>query len=125
MSATRLQRGLRATFTGLAVNGLLAVGKLLGGIFGHSHALVADAVESFADLFSSLVVWQSLIVANKPAPKFPSLDEKSDEELLADMGRIAASRALHRRASHHVCILNRQTIAGSLPGPGAVRPASQ
>lgn len=33
-----------------------------------------------------------LILANKPAPTFPSLDEKSDDELLADMARIAASR---------------------------------
>jgi cation diffusion facilitator family transporter len=63
----RLQRGLRATFTGLAVNVVLSGTKLAAGIFGHSHALVADAVESFADIFSSLIVWRGLVVAAAPA----------------------------------------------------------
>jgi cation diffusion facilitator family transporter len=63
----RLQRGLRATFTGMAVNVVLSGTKLAAGIFGHSHALVADAVESFADIFSSLIVWRGLVVAAAPA----------------------------------------------------------
>jgi cation diffusion facilitator family transporter len=63
----RLQRGLRATFTGMATNLFLAGTKLAAGIFGHSHALVADAIESFADVFSSLVVWRALVVAAEPA----------------------------------------------------------
>ena len=63
----RLERSLRATFVGLAVNCLLAAGKLAAGLFGHSQALVADAVESFADVFSSLVVWRGIVVAAEPA----------------------------------------------------------
>jgi cation diffusion facilitator family transporter len=63
----RLQRGLRATFAGMAVNLVLSGTKLAAGIAGHSHALVADAVESFADIFSSLIVWRGLIVAAAPA----------------------------------------------------------
>ena len=63
----RLQRSLRATFLGMGVNILLAGGKLAAGIFGHSHALVADAVESFADIFSSLIVWGGVVVAAQPA----------------------------------------------------------
>jgi len=63
----RLQRGLRATFAGMAVNVVLSGTKLTAGIVGHSHALVADAVESFADIFSSLIVWRGLIVAAAPA----------------------------------------------------------
>jgi cation diffusion facilitator family transporter len=39
----------------------------LAGIAGHSHALIADAVESFADLFSSLVVWRGLVISARPA----------------------------------------------------------
>jgi cation diffusion facilitator family transporter len=65
--ASRLKRGLFATFLGLAVNALLATVKLVAGIVGYSHALVADAVESFADIFSSLVVWRGLVVASQPA----------------------------------------------------------
>ena len=63
----RLQRSLRATFTGLAVNAVLTGAKFAAGIAGHSHALVADAVESLADIFSSIVVWRALVVADAPA----------------------------------------------------------
>ena len=38
-------------------NVTLAAAKLAAGLLGHSHALVADAVESLADIFSSIVVW--------------------------------------------------------------------
>src|SRR5262245_25888566 len=67
MMQDRLKRGLRATFIGLVVNTLLTVSKLLAGILGHSHALVADAVESLADIFSSVIVWRGLVVAAEPA----------------------------------------------------------
>ena len=63
----RLQRSLRATFTGLAVNAVLTSAKFAAGIAGHSHALVADAVESLADIFSSIIVWRALVVAAAPA----------------------------------------------------------
>jgi cation diffusion facilitator family transporter len=58
---------LRATFVGLAVNALLAATKLVAGVVGHSHALIADAVESLTDLFSSIVVWRGLVIAAEPA----------------------------------------------------------
>jgi cation diffusion facilitator family transporter len=64
---TRLQRSLRATFLGMATNVVFSAVKLAAGIAGHSHALVADAVESFADVFSSLIVWRGVIVAAEPA----------------------------------------------------------
>lgn len=50
----------------MAVNFVLSGTKLAAGIVGHSHALVADAVESFADIFSSLIVWRGLVVAAAP-----------------------------------------------------------
>ena len=66
MPPTRLQRSLRATFLGLAANVALTVAKFLAGIFGHSQALIADAVESLADIFSSVIVWRGLVVADTP-----------------------------------------------------------
>ena len=63
----RLERSLRATFIGLAVNVLLSATKLIAGIFGHSHALVADACESLTDIFSSIIVWRGVVVAAAPA----------------------------------------------------------
>jgi cation diffusion facilitator family transporter len=69
MTTTRLQHGLRATAAGLATNGLLAVVKLVAGIVGHSYALIADAIESTADIFSSLIVWRGMVVADRPPDK--------------------------------------------------------
>ena len=66
MSTARLQRSLRATFLGLAANVALTVAKFLAGILGHSQALIADAVESLADIFSSIIVWRGLVVAETP-----------------------------------------------------------
>ena len=64
--SARLQRSLRATFLGLAANVALVVAKFLAGLLGHSQALIADAVESLADIFSSIIVWRGLVVAETP-----------------------------------------------------------
>jgi cation diffusion facilitator family transporter len=58
---------MRAAAAGLVANAVLVVVKLLAGILGHSYALVADAVESTTDLFSSLIVWAGLRVTTRPA----------------------------------------------------------
>ena len=60
------QRGLRISVTGLLVNAGLGVVKLLGGLLGNSTALVADAIESLADVISSLVVLSGLQIARRP-----------------------------------------------------------
>jgi hypothetical protein len=51
---------------GLAVNAVLTGAKFAAGLVGHSHALVADAVESLADIVSSIIVWRGLVVAAEP-----------------------------------------------------------
>lgn len=58
-------RGVRLAQVGLLVNSVLAMVKLVAGILGNSYALVADAVESLADLFSSLVVWRGIAIAQR------------------------------------------------------------
>jgi cation diffusion facilitator family transporter len=62
----RLKRSVRATFLAIAVNTLLAAGKIVTGMAGHSQALIADGIESLADILSSLVVWRGLVVAEAP-----------------------------------------------------------
>lgn len=64
---TPVKSGLRLAATAAALNALLAAGKILAGILGHSYALVADGIESSMDVFSSLIVWSGLRVAVKPA----------------------------------------------------------
>ena len=63
----RLERCLRATFLGLAVNLALTAAKFTAGLLGHSQALIADAFESLADIFSSLIVWRGVVLAATPA----------------------------------------------------------
>lgn len=60
------QRGIRAAQTGLLVSIVLAVAKLVAGVTGHAYVLVADAIESMADVFGSLAVWGGLAIAAQP-----------------------------------------------------------
>ena len=59
-------RGMRASMVGLVANLVLALGKLVAGVLGHSHALTADATESLGDVFGSLIVWRGLKIAARP-----------------------------------------------------------
>ena len=61
------RRSIRWAQAGLITNALLVLVKLIAGIVGHANALVADAVESSADIFSSLIVWMGLSIAARPA----------------------------------------------------------
>jgi cation diffusion facilitator family transporter len=61
------RRSIRWAQAGLLTNACLVFVKLFAGIIGHSNALIADAVESSADIFSSLIVWMGLSIAARPA----------------------------------------------------------
>lgn len=65
-------RGIRSAQAGLLTNAGLALIKLTAGVLGHSYALIADAIESTADIFSSLIVWGGLrISARAPDEEYP------------------------------------------------------
>src|SRR5437762_1519764 len=66
MAAT-VRQGIRAAQIGMLINAVLAVTKLIAGLVGHTYALVADAIESTADIFSSIIVWRGLAIAALPA----------------------------------------------------------
>ena len=56
-----------APLIGVFINAALAAVKITGGVLGSSGALVADGIESCADVVSSLVVWGGLRISLKPA----------------------------------------------------------
>jgi len=62
----RANNSARLVLRGIALNAFLAVVKLVGGIFGHTYALVADAAESLLDILSSILVWAGFRVAARP-----------------------------------------------------------
>jgi cation diffusion facilitator family transporter len=69
---TPLARGKRAAVAGILANTGLAVFKLVAGVAGHSYALVADAIESIADVASSSIVLRGLQVAGRdPDEQYP------------------------------------------------------
>lgn len=54
------------TIVGSVVNLLLSVGKLLAGVFGHSGAMIADAIHSASDFATDVVVLLFVNVSSKP-----------------------------------------------------------
>ncbi len=57
---------IRTTYFSLVGNFSLALIKGLAGFFGNSYALIADAIESTTDIFSSLLVLLGFKYAEKP-----------------------------------------------------------
>ncbi len=62
-----LKQAKRTALFSVVTNALLASVKGTAGIIGHSDALIADAIESCADIFSSLLVLIGIQYASKPA----------------------------------------------------------
>lgn len=60
------ETGQHVTLIALLLSLALAATKILGGVLGRSQALLADGVESIADIFSTLTVWGGLRLANRP-----------------------------------------------------------
>lgn len=61
------QSAIKTTYFSIIGNTSLALIKGLAGILGNSYALVADAIESTTDIFSSLLVLIGLKYAKRPA----------------------------------------------------------
>jgi cation diffusion facilitator family transporter len=64
---TNEQTAVRATYFSLIGNIALAIIKGLAGFFGNSYALIADAIESTTDIFSSFLVLFGIKYSNRPA----------------------------------------------------------
>lgn len=67
MIETNEQTAIRTTYFSIASNTGLAIVKGLAGFFGNSFALIADAIESTADIFASLLVLFGFKYAKRPA----------------------------------------------------------
>ena len=63
---TNEQKGIKTAYFSVIGNALLAIIKGLAGFFGNSFALIADAIESTTDIFSSKLVLLGLKYAKRP-----------------------------------------------------------
>ena len=64
---TNEQTAIRSTYFSIISNASLALVKGVAGYFGNSYALIADAIESTTDIFSSFLVLFGIKYSNKPA----------------------------------------------------------
>jgi len=67
MSQLKEQTAIKTTYFSIIGNTMLALLKWFAGFFGNSYALIADAIESTADIFSSFLVLLGLKYAQRPA----------------------------------------------------------
>jgi len=61
-----IQSGLTMAGYAIAINLVLALIKISTGVLGNSYALIADGIESTADIFSSLIVFGGLQLSSRP-----------------------------------------------------------
>ena len=59
-------KAVKTTIVGIFTSFILASIKIFSGIIGNSYALVADGIESIADIFTSFIVLTGLKIAVKP-----------------------------------------------------------
>lgn len=69
MTSPHELKAIKITYFSIIGNTCLAILKGLAGIFGNSYALIADAIESTTDIFSSCLVLFGLKYASRPADK--------------------------------------------------------
>lgn len=67
MQMDNAQKAIETTYLSILGNLALAIVKGLTGFFGNSYALIADAIESTTDVFSSLLVLFGLKYSSRPA----------------------------------------------------------
>lgn len=67
MDSTAVEKAVKTTYFSIAGNFALALIKGAAGFFGNSYALIADAIESTADIFSSFLVLIGIKYSNRPA----------------------------------------------------------
>ncbi len=80
---------------GVAVNLGLAAVKATAGVLGNSYVLIADAVESLADVLSSCIVWSGLRIAAREADeRFPFGYGKAEALAAVAVGLFLAAAAI-------------------------------
>lgn len=89
LKTSSAQAGRTVTLVGALINVLLILLKFFAGVFGHSQALIADAVHSISDLFTDLVVLIGLKIGRKAPDESHPFGHGRIETLASSMVGIA------------------------------------
>lgn len=101
------ERGMKSTLLGIFINFALALTKCSAGLLGHSFALVADGLESSADVLSGLAVYFGLRLAAKPPDKDHPYGHGKAEPIAAvivGLSLVAAAAAIITESIHQILI---------------------
>jgi cation diffusion facilitator family transporter len=69
MKRTNEQQAMRASRITIYINVILTVFKLAAGVIGNSTAMIADAMHSFSDMYTTFIVMIGVKLANKKSDK--------------------------------------------------------
>ena len=65
VTSNREKIAMRISWYSIAVNVFLSLGKFIAGIFGHSAAMVSDAIHSASDVFATFIVMAGIKVSGR------------------------------------------------------------
>ncbi|MBO5587338.1 MAG: cation transporter, partial [Acidaminococcaceae bacterium] len=65
VTSNRENIAMRISWYSIAVNVFLSLGKFVAGIFGHSAAMVSDAIHSASDVFATFIVMAGIKVSGR------------------------------------------------------------
>ena len=65
VTSNREKIAMRISWYSIAVNVFLSLGKFVAGIFGHSAAMVSDAIHSASDVFATFIVMAGIKISGK------------------------------------------------------------
>ena len=116
----RKKKIYRVTFIGFAVNLLLAGSKLAAGILGRSGAMVADAVHSFSDMATDVVVIAFAKISAKPKDEGHDYGHGKYETLATIIISLALAAVGTGILVNSIGAIRVVVDGGLLPRPGTV-----
>ena len=116
----RKKKIYRVTFIGFAVNLLLAGIKLAAGILGRSGAMVADAVHSFSDMATDVVVIAFAKISAKPKDEGHDYGHGKYETLATIIISLALAAVGTGILVNSIGAIRVVVDGGLLPRPGTV-----
>ena len=116
----RKRKIYHVTLVGLVVNLFLSVGKLAAGLLGRSGAMVADAVHSFSDMATDIVVLAFARISAKPQDDTHNYGHGKYETLATIIISLALSVVGGGILVHSVRAIRAVIDGELLPRPGAV-----
>lgn len=85
-----LELAMQASYVSLAGNVFLTAGKFIAGVLGNSMVMIADAVHSASDVFSTLIVMLAVKISGKPE----DADHEYGHERFESIGAISLALML-------------------------------